>query len=139
VTMVPISTWRLPSTNNRKNSTAFRQSKSLLICYNDSQLLAHRNQKRRWRSNDMFHFYLVKGHTKTAFPRLLFNCGLYQEPSESVLSTHKSPFKYRLYHRFVGSRKIISIFTFAPFPRTGKYPQVTNVCHIYQLWERGWV
>lgn len=39
----------------------------------------------------------------------------------------------------VGNRLVANVCTSAPFTRRDKYLQVTKVCQLYELWERGFV
>lgn len=43
----------------------------------------------------------------------------------------------RIYRQSLRNEQVVNTCTRAPFPRLGKYPQVTNVRPIEQTWKRG--
>jgi hypothetical protein len=44
---------------------------------------------------------------------------------------------HHVYQQSVGNRQVTNICTSSPFPWRRKFPQVTNVCQLYHLWECG--
>jgi hypothetical protein len=61
----------------------------------------------------------------------------YEQVSTRYVNRHQLFVLCHIYWQPVTLGQVASICTIAPFPRCGKYLQVTSVCRMYQLWERG--